>query len=59
MAKSSFIERNKAVREAWIKEQNLVQEGKGTRAWTPEQQKDILKKAKPTMIAARQLKGST
>ena len=41
MAKSSFIERNKAVREAWIKEQNLVQEGKGTRAWTPEQQKDL------------------
>ena len=28
MAKSSFIERNKAVREAWIKEQNLVQEEK-------------------------------
>lgn len=46
MAKSSFIERNKAVREAWIKEQNLVQEGKGTRAWTPEQQKDILEKGK-------------
>lgn len=46
MAKSSFIERNKAVREAWIKEQKLVQEGKGTRAWTPEQQKDILEKGK-------------
>ena len=42
MAKSIFIERNNAVREAWIKEQNLVQEGKGTRAWTPEQQKVIL-----------------
>ena len=46
MPKSSFIERNKAVREAWIKEQKLVQEGKGTRAWTPEQQKDILEKGK-------------
>lgn len=44
MAKSSFVERNKAVREAWNKELELVQEGKGTREWTPEQQKDILEK---------------
>lgn len=42
MAKSSFVERNKAVREAWNKEQELVQGGKGTREWMPEQQKDIL-----------------
>ena len=46
MAKSSFIERNKAVRRAWIKEQELVQEGQGTREWTPEQQKDILEKGR-------------
>ncbi len=46
MAKSSFIERNKAVREAWNKEQQLVQEGNGTREWTPEQQKDILEKCR-------------
>ena len=43
MAKSSFVERNRAVREAWNKEQELVQKGKGTREWTPEQQKEILK----------------
>ena len=30
MAKSSFVERNKAVREAGNKEVELVQEGKGT-----------------------------
>lgn len=46
MAKSSFVERNRAVREAWNKEQELVQEGKGTREWTPEQQHDILKKGR-------------
>jgi hypothetical protein len=46
MAKSSFVERNKAVREAWNKELELVQEGKGTREWTQEQQKDILEKGR-------------
>ncbi len=46
MAKSSFVERNKAVREAWNREIELVQEGKGTREWTPEQQKDILEKGR-------------
>ena len=46
MAKSSFVERNKAVREAWNKEIELVKEGKGTRDWTPEQQKDILEKGR-------------
>lgn len=35
-------EASKAIREAWEKEQRLVCEGKGTRDWTPEQQKDIL-----------------
>lgn len=46
MAKSSFVERNKAVREAWDKEKELVLEGKGTREWTPEQQKEILEKGR-------------
>ena len=35
-------EASKAVRAAWQKEQELVSEGKGTRDWTPEQQKEIL-----------------
>ena len=35
-------ERNKAIRKAWEREQQLVQEGKGTRDWTKEQQADIL-----------------
>ena len=33
---------NKAVLAAWEREQALVREGKGTRDWTPEQQKNIL-----------------
>lgn len=39
-------ESNKAILAAWNKEQELVQEGKGTREWTPKQQQDILKKGK-------------
>ncbi|GKU31431.1 teneurin-3 [Clostridium folliculivorans] len=39
-------EANKAICKAWNAEQQLVQEGKGTRDWTPEQQKDILEKGK-------------
>lgn len=35
-------ERNKAIRKAWEREQQLVQEGRGTRDWTEDQQKDIL-----------------
>ena len=35
-------ERNKAIRQAWKREQELVSEGKGTRDWTKEQQQDIL-----------------
>lgn len=35
-------ESNKAILAAWIKEQELVKEGKGTRNWTPQQQQDIL-----------------
>ena len=35
-------ESNKAIRLAWEREQKLIQEGKGTRDWTPEQQKTIL-----------------
>lgn len=39
-------EASKAIAVAWEKEQKLVQEGKGTRDWTPEQQKDILERGK-------------
>ncbi len=37
---------SKAIRAAWLKEQELVSEGKGTRDWTPEQQKEILELGK-------------
>ena len=37
-------ESNKAILAAWNKEQELVQKGKGTREWTPQQQQDILDK---------------
>lgn len=46
MGRSSFAERNKAIREAWNNEVELVKEGRGTREWTPEQQKDILEKGR-------------
>ena len=39
-------ESNKAILAAWNKEQELVQDGKGTREWTPQQQQDILEKGK-------------
>ena len=42
MSRTSIKERNKAIRQAWEKEQQLVREGKGTRDWTKEQQQDIL-----------------
>ena len=42
MSKKSIKERNKAIRLAWEREQKLVSEGKGTRDWSQEQQKDIL-----------------
>ncbi len=42
MSKTSMKERNKAIRLAWEREQQLVQEGKATRDWTKEQQEDIL-----------------
>ncbi|MBQ8961750.1 MAG: hypothetical protein IJ071_11155 [Ruminococcus sp.] len=35
-------EANSAIRKAWQREQELVSEGKGTRDWTEQQQKDIL-----------------
>lgn len=42
MSKTSIKERNKAIRLAWEREQKLVSEGKGTRDWSQDQQKDIL-----------------
>ena len=42
MSKTSIKERNKAIRLAWEREQKLVSEGKGTRNWSQDQQKDIL-----------------
>ena len=42
MLKTSIKERNKAIRLAWEREQKLVAEGKGTRDWSQDQQKDIL-----------------
>ena len=46
MASRRNIEARKAIEEAWKREQELVKQGKGTRDWTPEQQKDILENGK-------------
>ena len=35
-------EKNKAVCEAWEREHDLVESGKGTRDWTKEQQREML-----------------
>lgn len=35
-------DRQKAVRDAWVREKSYVQQGKGTVDWTPEQQKELL-----------------
>lgn len=39
-------EASKAIKEKWEIERNLILEGKGTRQWTTQQQKDILEKGK-------------
>ena len=39
-------EASKAIRKKWAAENRLVLEGKGTRDWTPQQQKDIIEKGK-------------
>ena len=48
---------SKAVELAWAKEQQLVREGKGTRDWTPEQQKDIDEKGKAYDDTGRAFEG--
>ena len=50
-------EANKAIVAAWEREQQLVNEGKGTRDWTPEQQIDILEKGKAYDCDGRALEG--
>lgn len=37
---------NKAITARWAEEQRLVNEGKGTRDWTPDQQRDIVDRGK-------------
>ena len=37
---------NKAVNQAWLNEQQLVNKGQGTRDWTPDQQRDILERGR-------------
>lgn len=39
-------EASKAIRSAWLRERELVSEGRGTRDWIPEQQKEILELGK-------------
>lgn len=46
MANRSIAQSNRAIALAWYKEQELVKQGKGTRDWTLEQQKDIIERGK-------------
>ena len=50
-------EANKAIASAWEREQCLVKEGKGTRDWTPQQQKDILEKGKAYDLDGKAMEG--
>lgn len=50
-------EANKAIRLAWENERALVAEGKGTRDWTEEQQKDIIEKGKAYDDSGRAFEG--
>ena len=50
-------EASKAIRQAWVREQQLVQEGKGTRDWTPEQQQDICNSGKAHDVDGRAFEG--
>lgn len=40
------VQANKAVNRAWLNEQRLVSEGKGTRDWNPKHQNDILERGR-------------
>ena len=46
MPNRSIAQSNRAIALAWYKEQELVKQGKGTRDWTLEQQKDIIERGK-------------
>lgn len=48
---------NKAIAKAWENEQQLIQQGKGTRDWTPEQQRDILETGKAHDADGRSFEG--
>lgn len=48
---------NKAIAAAWENEQKRVNEGKGTRDWTPKQQKDILERGKAYDESGRAFQG--
>lgn len=48
---------NRAIREAWEREKQLVLEGKGTRDWTPEQQQSIIDKGKAYDTNGRAFEG--
>jgi len=50
-------EAQKAIASAWEKEKELVSVGKGTRDWTPEQQKDILERGKAYSNDGRAFEG--
>lgn len=50
-------EASKAIRQTWIREQQLVQEGRGTRDWTPEQQQDICNSGKAHDADGRAFEG--
>ena len=48
---------NKAIASAWLNEQKLVREGRGTRDWTPQQQRDILDRGKAYDINGKAFEG--
>ncbi len=50
-------EASKGVRQAWLREQQLVLDGKGTRDWTPEEQRDICERGRAYDVDGRAYEG--
>lgn len=49
-------ERQQAVKDAWAREQELINQGKGTVDWTPEQQKELMEKGRVSGYEGQHMK---
>lgn len=52
-------DRQRAVREAWAREKALVQTGKGTVNWTPDQQRELIQTGRVSGYEGQHMKSAT